>query len=122
MRVRTVLTALLVLAVICGLGGYLASQQLGSRITLPTGPYTCIAGGVAKDDGEVRLDPEQMANAATIAAVGLRRNFAEQGIVIALATALQESKLRNLDHLGSDNYHDSVGLFQQRPSQGWVTQ
>ena len=58
-----------------------------------------------------------MANAATIAAVGMRRGMPEQAIVVALATALQESKLHNLP----DGDRDSVGLFQQRPSQGWGT-
>jgi murein DD-endopeptidase MepM/ murein hydrolase activator NlpD len=41
--------------------------------------------------------------------------------VIAVATAIQESVLSNLPHLGANNDHDSVGLFQQRPSQGWGT-
>jgi murein DD-endopeptidase MepM/ murein hydrolase activator NlpD len=41
--------------------------------------------------------------------------------VIAIATALQESVLTNLPNLGAKNDHDSVGLFQQRPSQGWGT-
>ena len=58
-----------------------------------------------------------MANAATITAVGMRRKMPERAIVVALATALQESKLENLD----DGDRDSVGLFQQRPSQGWGT-
>src|SRR4051812_14827330 len=58
-----------------------------------------------------------MANAATISAVGIRRGLPEQAVVIALATALQESKLENRD----DGDRDSVGLFQQRPSQGWGT-
>jgi hypothetical protein len=58
-----------------------------------------------------------MANAATIAAVGVRRTVPERGVVVALATALQESKLENLS--GGDR--DSLGLFQQRPSQGWGT-
>ena len=56
-----------------------------------------------------------MANAATIAAVGLTRGMPDRAIVVALATALQESELVNL--AGGDR--DSVGLFQQRPSQGW---
>jgi hypothetical protein len=43
----------------------------------------------------------------------------DRAVQVALATALQESKLRNLPHLGARNDHDSVGLFQQRPSQGW---
>jgi hypothetical protein len=68
-------------------------------------------------NGVVTLDSVQMANAATITAVGVRRAMPERGIVIALATALQESKLENLD----TGDRDSVGLFQQRPSQGWGT-
>jgi hypothetical protein len=38
-----------------------------------------------------------------------------------VATPLQESKLENLGHLGAHNDHDSLGLFQQRPSVGWGT-
>jgi hypothetical protein len=63
----------------------------------------------------VLLDPEQMANAATISAVGIRRGVPERAVVVALATAMQESKLYNLP----EGDRDSVGLFQQRPSQGW---
>lgn len=63
-----------------------------------------------------------MSNAATIAAVATRRELSDQALVIALAAALQESKLRNLDDLGHRNDHDSLGLFQQRPSQGWGTE
>jgi hypothetical protein len=65
----------------------------------------------------VRVVPEQLTHAATIAAVGVRRRVPQRAVTIALATALQESKLRNLS--GGDR--DSVGLFQQRPSQGWGT-
>jgi hypothetical protein len=61
--------------------------------------------------------PEQTANAATIVAVGKRIQVPERGLVTALAAALQESGLRNLDH----GDRDSLGLFQQRPSQGWGT-
>ncbi|MDZ5447265.1 C40 family peptidase [Micromonospora sp. 4G57] len=60
---------------------------------------------------------EQTANAAVIVAVGGERKVPPRGWVIALATAMQESGLRNLP--GGDR--DSVGLFQQRPSQGWGT-
>jgi hypothetical protein len=60
-----------------------------------------------------------MANAATIAAVGIRRDVPERAITVAMATALQESKLRNVPDGEGDR--DSVGLFQQRPSQGWGT-
>jgi hypothetical protein len=64
-----------------------------------------------------RLDPSQAANAATITAVGKRAGLPDHAVTIALAAALQESRLRNLDH----GDRDSVGLFQQRPSQGWGT-
>jgi hypothetical protein len=60
---------------------------------------------------------EQADNAATIAGVGLRLGMPNHAVTIALATALQESKLSNL----SSGDRDSAGLFQQRPSQGWGT-
>jgi len=64
---------------------------------------------------------EQVTNAAIIAAVGQQLHVPPRGWVIAVATAIQESSLRNLGHLGTNNDHDSLGLFQQRPSQGWGT-
>ncbi|HEX7659535.1 MAG TPA: hypothetical protein VF444_08655 [Pseudonocardiaceae bacterium] len=63
------------------------------------------------------LSPTQADNAATIAGVGLRMGMPDHAVTVALATALQESKLVNLS--GGDR--DSAGLFQQRPSQGWGT-
>ncbi|WP_091373301.1 C40 family peptidase [Actinokineospora alba] len=60
---------------------------------------------------------DQLANAAVIVAVGKQMNVPVQGQVVAIATAMQESTLRNLDH----GDRDSLGLFQQRPSQGWGT-
>jgi hypothetical protein len=65
--------------------------------------------------GFMPLDAEQAANAATIAVVALRRRLPERATIIAYATALQESHMRNLE----TGDRDSVGLFQQRPSQGW---
>jgi hypothetical protein len=58
---------------------------------------------------------EQADNAATIAAVGTRLGMPDHAVSVAIATALQESGLRNLAY----GDRDSVGLFQQRPSQGW---
>ncbi|MFD5064809.1 C40 family peptidase [Streptomyces sp. NPDC058394] len=60
---------------------------------------------------------QQIPNAKAIVATGAQMKIPARGQVIALATALQESGLRNLDH----GDRDSVGLFQQRPSQGWGT-
>ncbi len=113
MRIRALIGALTVFAVIAGVGIYLALRPGGPRSSVPRGPRAC----TVQADGEVYLDGTQMANAATIAAVGIRRGLPEQAVVVALATAFQESKLENLT--GGDR--DSVGLFQQRPSQGWGT-
>lgn len=107
-----VVTTLVIIVVVFGLGGYLLRKQFGTHSAVDAVSGRCSAA-------DVRLDAEQMANAATISAVGLRRGVVPRAIVVALAVALQESKLRNLDHQGSRNDHDSVGLFQQRPSQGW---
>ncbi|WP_170121199.1 hypothetical protein [Geodermatophilus tzadiensis] len=65
----------------------------------------------------VELSGEQVANARTIAQVGYDRGLPERAVVVALATAMQESTLRNLPY----GDRDSLGLFQQRPSQGWGT-
>ncbi|MFC3499918.1 C40 family peptidase [Micromonospora krabiensis] len=71
--------------------------------------------------GNGAWDTEQIAIAATIIDVGVAKGVPRWGWVIALATAMQESGLRNLPHLGDSNDHDSIGVFQQRPSQGWGT-
>jgi cell wall-associated NlpC family hydrolase len=58
-----------------------------------------------------------MANAANIVAVGKQLSVPPPGWVVAIAAALQESGLVNVDH----GDRDSLGLFQERPSQGWGT-
>ncbi len=76
--------------------------------------------GSSTDQGApvaVYLDAVQLQHASTINAVGLHRGLTQQARTIALATAFQESQLRNLPN----GDRDSVGLFQQRPSQGWGT-
>ncbi len=78
----------------------------------PKPPPTCL---VASPAGTVRLRVTQAANAATIAAVGKREGLVDHAVTVALVAALQESKLENLPY----GDLDSVGLFQQRPSQGW---
>ncbi|WP_300403504.1 hypothetical protein [Nocardioides sp.] len=67
------------------------------------------------DGHRVELSIEQAENASTIAAIGVRRGLPARAVSIALATAYQESDLQNLDY----GDRDSLGLFQQRPSQGW---
>lgn len=62
-----------------------------------------------------QLTEQQIDNARLIIGIGRGGDFNDRAIRIALMTALQESSLRNLD--AGDR--DSIGLFQQRPSQGW---
>jgi hypothetical protein len=62
-----------------------------------------------------RIDREQAASARTIAEVATQVGMPHHAVTVALAAALQESKLHNISH----GDRDSVGLFQQRPSQGW---
>ncbi|MEU8663415.1 M23 family metallopeptidase [Actinoplanes philippinensis] len=99
-------TAGVIGAVFGGGGGY----GIGCAATVTT-PGASPAG----------LTAEQAANASVIVAVGERMRVPVRGWVIAVATALQESDLVNLGNLGAGNDHDSLGLFQQRPSQGWGT-
>ncbi|MFJ6404498.1 hypothetical protein ACIQK9_03120 [Streptomyces hydrogenans] len=98
------------LAVLCGLAAYIAVHQ----VTGSKGAPRCAVGS---GDSRYEFTPEQASNAATIAAVGTSRGLPERAVTIALATALQESALRNIEH----GDRDSLGLFQQRPSMGWGT-
>ena len=81
-------------------------------------PAVVAAGPVCTVAGTgVELTAEQASNVEAIAAVARDRGLPDRAVVIALATAQQESGLRNLDY----GDRDSLGLFQQRPSQGWGT-
>jgi hypothetical protein len=75
-------------------------------------PEECTA---TVDGRTVELSTEQAENAALIAGVSVRRGMPARAASIALAAAYQESKLYNLE----SGDRDSLGLFQQRPSQGW---
>ncbi|KKJ99213.1 hypothetical protein [Micromonospora sp. HK10] len=114
MRTRAAIVAAgVAVCVLALLGVWFVAKQFGHQIGLPTASRTC----TVEADGEVVLSAEQMANAATIAAIGVQRRMPERAVVVALATAYQESHLRNIAH----GDRDSLGLFQQRPSQGWGT-
>ncbi|MFG2682285.1 heavy metal transporter [Streptomyces sp. NPDC048392] len=95
--------------------GYLTVQYVAGGAGAPGCKVAAVAGDGTRTTYE--FTPEQAVNAATITAVGTARRLPERAVAIALATALQESALRNLDH----GDRDSLGLFQQRPSQGWGT-
>ncbi|WP_433209921.1 hypothetical protein ACQP00_46295 [Dactylosporangium sp. CS-047395] len=122
MRARRTVTIAALAAVAVALCAYVVINKVGKDLplTIATGRACVVnagnaAVGTSGDAAEVELDTEQLANAATITAVGLTRKVPHRGLVVALATAWQESKLENLT--GGDR--DSIGLFQQRPSQGW---
>ncbi|MDH6461295.1 hypothetical protein M2302_001465 [Micromonospora sp. A200] len=80
-----------------------------------------IPHGVQGKQSHIDLGDEQTANVKAIIAATKKSGMDERAAVVAIATALQESKLENLGHLGDRNDHDSQGLFQQRPSSGWGT-
>ncbi|MEH0933982.1 C40 family peptidase [Micromonospora psammae] len=117
-----VAAAVIAVLVLCagGIGMLFTSGGTAScyRATGPDGVPLVPTVTVSPPGGDADAwSKEQMGHAAVIVAVGVDRGVAPRGWVIALATAMQESTLRNLP--GGDR--DSVGLFQQRPSQGWGT-
>jgi murein DD-endopeptidase MepM/ murein hydrolase activator NlpD len=96
----------------CGAAsGALAGSCISASFNPPTDDGALLRG----------YDAEQLANVAVIVHIGQDKSVPTWGWVIAVATARQESSLRNLPNLGATNDHDSIGLFQQRPSQGWGT-
>jgi hypothetical protein len=75
--------------------------------------------GVTGEQSSIQLDDEQKANAAAIVKATQDMHLPPRAAVIAVATSMQETKLHNYGDLGATNDHDSLGLFQQRPSSGW---
>jgi hypothetical protein len=105
-----IVTGLAVLGVVAGT---VVAVRLGfGPLPDPKGCTATVAGRT------VDLDTEQSENAALIAAIGVQRGLPARAASIALATAYQESKITNIEH----GDRDSLGLFQQRPSQGWGTE
>jgi hypothetical protein len=102
-----------VLVLLAAGAGYLVYRGI-QPAPAPPPPPGCQAGtGVTA----IGLESDQAGIAATIAAVAARHHLPRQAVTIAYAAALQESQLHDL-HYGD---RDSVGVFQQRPSQGWGT-
>jgi hypothetical protein len=102
--------------VLVGGGIYTAATLVQRSEKLITEECTAAVGTQRSE-----LATDQAANAALITAVSVRRGLPPRAASIALATAMQESKLRNISH-GDLAGPDSRGLFQQRPSQGWGSQ
>ncbi|MEV0806882.1 hypothetical protein [Micromonospora sp. NPDC050200] len=80
-----------------------------------------IPHGVQGKQSHIDLGDEQTKNVKAIIAATKKSGLDERAAVISIATSMQESKLENLGHLGESNDHDSLGLFQQRPTSGWGT-
>jgi LysM repeat protein len=95
----------------------LSSNSLSWSSTIYVGQRLTIPGvhEIKNCPSLTKLNPEMRENAEVIYRVGKRLGVSDYGIVIALATAMQESSLKNIDY----GDRDSVGLFQQRTSQGW---
>lgn len=112
-RVTRTTVAVVVAAAIATVAVFFVIQGV-RRLTAPSPP----APGCSANVGEpYPLGFDQAGIAATIAAIADRRHLPERAVTIAYATALQESHLEDLAY----GDRDSVGVFQQRPSQGWGT-
>ncbi|WP_454301276.1 hypothetical protein [Salana multivorans] len=105
------LLALLAVAAVLGAGVLGVVALLRSiEPSAPEATLTCSAG-------QFSVDVDQAANAALIVGTTVRRDLPARAGTIGIATALQESWMRNIDF----GDRDSLGMFQQRPSQGWGT-
>ena len=112
-RARRALTRAVIAVFALGLvvAGYLGVQGVLHNLGGPRCQATALGSSVD-------FDPSQTRYAATITALAVKRGLPPRAATIAIATAIQESKLRNLRY----GDRDSIGLFQQRPSQGWGTE
>ncbi|WNM40974.1 hypothetical protein RMN56_06375 [Micromonospora halotolerans] len=102
-------------------GGVFAGPVAAHADARPVDTKPAAVATVQGAQSHIDLNDEQIANAKAIIAATKKAGLPERAAVISIATSLQESKLENLGHLGDANDHDSLGLFQQRPSSGWGT-
>jgi hypothetical protein len=111
---RRPLIVLVVIAVLLSVGAYAAYTAYQRFVVQVLTVPGCQAGTGAN---AIALDFGQAADAGTLAGVAVREHLPSRALTVAYATAFQESKLENLSY----GDLDSVGIFQQRPSQGWGT-
>ena len=111
---RRPLIVLTVIVVLLGIGAYAAYTVYQRFVVQALIVPGCQAG---TGNNAIPLDFGQAADAATIAGVAVHKHLPSRALTIAYATAFQESKLENLTY----GDRDSVGIFQQRPSEGWGT-
>ncbi|GAB3623582.1 hypothetical protein GCM10027418_16650 [Mariniluteicoccus endophyticus] len=96
---------------------FLAALAAGVVVGSPVAAAPFLASAQAASTAYSNLTGEQKANGKAIVEASKKLGMNERAMAIAIATALQESSLRNLDW----GDRDSVGLYQQRPSMGWGT-
>ncbi|MGH8794557.1 MAG: M23 family metallopeptidase [Stackebrandtia sp.] len=125
-KLRLALTAGGLALLCCGAAGVLVMETLSSKEEdEPLDLAACGTDVEVDVDGDLptvrNLDDGQMYHAGIIVKVGQEEDMPPRAWVVAVATAMQESTLHNYGDLGDGNDHDSQGLFQQRPSQGWGT-
>jgi hypothetical protein len=100
----------------------LVAAQVKARLAHPDpAPSGAAAAACVVPGAPHTWDSAQRENATTIVQVGVALAVPKRGEIVAVAAAIQESQLYNLGNLGANNDHDSLGLFQQRPSMGWGT-
>ena len=111
----------LIAAVILVVAALIAAWTLLPRLFTPhetaRTAEEAYCAAVSPDGARRTLTPDQAQNAALIANIAVTRGLPDHAATVAIATAMQESRLTNLDY----GDLDSLGLFQQRPSQGWGT-
>jgi hypothetical protein len=112
-RAAGVLIVVVALLLMLGVGIFFSLRSRGATEPVP-GQERCVA---TADGRSVAVDLDQAHYASIIVGISIRRGLAPRAASIALATVYQETGIRNLDY----GDRDSVGLFQQRPSQGWGT-
>ena len=119
---NTMLRKSLLTIVGLSLAGGVAAGPASTALAADTPATTATAAAVQGDQSHLDLSGEQTGNLRAIIAATKKAGLDQHAAEIAVATAMQESKLQNLGHLGEANDHDSLGLFQQRPSSGWGTE
>lgn len=109
-----VVVALVVFAAVVGGAAWAVAAFLGRADDAPQA-VRCAA---ALEGTDWYLAPDQAETVALLAGIAQQRALPARAVTIAVATGMQESKLRNIEH----GDRDSLGIFQQRPSQGWGTE
>lgn len=112
-----IIAAILGVILMCGLGVAALFGGGAAGCTVPSPNMAVLSTPIGGWSQVGNYNPDQVAMVAVIVSVGAQTGIPVRGWVIAVATAIQESQLSNPS--GGDQ--DSIGLFQQRPSQGWGT-